>query len=270
MGQLDTERIGLTNIDLADGLAAALDWWREAGVDCAFIDVPQDWLEAASASASASASAAQTSGAAKPPSSVAANTAAARYLAASEPETPALAADRALWPQTLQDFAPWWLNEPTLAPRGLPRLPPNGPAGAALMVLVPMPAEDDADTLLSGRTGRLLDAMLAAIGVDPAQVYRASALPARIALPDWAGMAGAGLGAVLAHHVALAAPQRLLVFGRSAISALMGHDSAHNALHLRAFNHESVSVPASFEYDLETLLAKPIWKSGVWQRWLAG
>jgi len=25
-------------------LAAALDWWREAGVDCAFLDEPQGWL----------------------------------------------------------------------------------------------------------------------------------------------------------------------------------------------------------------------------------
>lgn len=260
MGQLDTDRVALAKVDLAGGLSAALDWWRDAGVDCAFTNAPQDWLEAAAAPAT------QTSAASKS----FADASASRRLAPAEPEAPAIAADRALWPETLQDFAPWWLNEPTLAPRGLPRLLPSGPAGAALMVLVPMPAEDDVDTLLSGKIGRLLDAMLAAFGVDPAQVYRASALPARIALPDWAGLASAGLGAVLARHVALAAPQRLLAFGRSDISTLMGHDSAHNALHLRAFNHESGIVTASFEYDLETLLAKPSWKSGVWQRWLDG
>jgi DNA polymerase len=140
--------------------------------------------------------------------------------------------------------------------------------GAALMVLVPMPAADDGEALLSGASGRLLDGMIAASGIDPGQVYRASALPARIALPDWAMLAAGGLGGVLAHHVALAAPQRLLVFGKTDISALMEHDSAHNALHLRAFNHESGNVPVGFEYDLETLLAKPAWKAGVWQRWL--
>jgi len=92
-----------------------------------------------------------------------------------------------------------------------PRWPRAGSLGfchpartsAALMVLVPMPAEDDGDILLSGKTGKLLNAMLAAFGIDSAQIYRASALPARIALPDWAAMASAGLGAVLAHHVAL-------------------------------------------------------------------
>lgn len=264
MGQVDTHSNDLAKIDLARGLAAALDWWRDAGVDCAFTDAPQDWLEAAAAPT------VQASALAKALNPAAANAPTSRPFAAAGSETAAIAANRALWPKTLEDFAAWWLDEPTLAPRGLPRLPPVGPAGAALMVLVPMPADDDLDALLSGKTGRLLDAMLAAFGVDPAQVYRASALPARIALPDWAGLAGAGLGAVLARHVTLAAPQRLLVFGRSDISALMGHDPAHNALHLRAFNHESGTVPIGFEYDLETLLAKPSWKSGVWQRWLDG
>jgi DNA polymerase len=237
-------------------LTAALDWWREAGVDCDYTDAPQDWLAAAReepkrAAAAVLPPAPQPGRAAAPP-----------------PEAAPIAQERGNWPATFGAFSQWWLSEPTLAPRGANRVPPSGPAGPALMVIVPMPAEDDGEVLLSGKTGRLLDAMIAAFGIDPAQVYRASALPSRIALPDWAGLAGAGLGAVLAHHIALVAPQRLLVFGRGDISTLMGHDSAHTALHLRAFNHESGSVPASFEYDLETLLTKPSWKAGVWQRWL--
>lgn len=263
IGQRDTSGTDLAKTGLAGGLAAALEWWREAGVDCAFTDAPQNWLEAAAAPVK------QQQGAATPPP-VPGSGRSAQPLAPAAPETALIAPDSAMWPKTLPDFVPWWLSEPTLAPRGLPRVPPRGPAAAALMVLVPMPAQDDIDTLLSGRTGRLLDAMLAAFGFDPAHVYRASALPARIALPDWAGLAGAGLGAVLARHVALAAPQRLLVFGRSDISALMGHDSAHTAPHLRGFNHDSGSVTARYEYDLETLLTKPGWKAGVWQRWLDG
>ncbi|WP_298194970.1 hypothetical protein [Novosphingobium sp.] len=183
---------------------------------------------------------------------------------------PAIAEDRSAWPEKLDDFSPWWLSEPSLAPRGAKRLLPHGPQSAPLMVLVPMPGEDDGEVLLSGRTGKLLDAMLCAMGLDPATVYRASALPARIALPDWAGLGTAGLGAVLKRHVSLVRPQRMLVFGRSDISALLGHDLAHNAHHLRTLNHENGSVPAGFEYDLETLLTKPGWKAGVWQRWLDG
>jgi len=249
---------------LGQSLEAALAWWREAGVDYAFTDAPQDWLAAAAPASAPKA--------AQPPRQPLGQPIAPQPTRAAPPvpEAAPIAADRASWPATLPDFAPWWLAEPTLAPRGLSRVPPAGPVGPALMVLVPMPAEDDEGVLLSGKTGRLLDAMLAAFGVDPARIYRASALPARIALPDWTALAGAGLGAVLARHVTLVSPERLLVFGRSDILALMGHDSAHSALHLRGFNHESGTVSAGFEYELETLLAKPGWKAGVWQRWLDG
>ena len=248
-------------MSLGQGLEAALGWWREAGLDLAFVDAPQDWLAAEAPAPPAKA--------AVPAALQPLETKAVRVAAQPAAAAP-IAADRTAWPQKLENFAAWWLTEPSLAPRGARRLAPTGRQGAALMVLVPMPAEDDGDALLSGKTGKLLDAMLSAFGLDPAQVYRASALPARIALPDWAALGAAGLAAVLARHVALAAPQRLLVFGRADISALMGHNSAHNALHLRAFNHENASVPAGFEYDLETLLAKPGWKAGVWQRWLSG
>lgn len=258
MGPLDTNDRSLGR-SLGGALEAALGWWAEAGVDMAFVDAPQDWLAAGSPALAAKA---------------------APALPPVEPKTPrvttqpasvaAIAEDRSTWPENFDEFAPWWLTEPSLAPRGAKRLPPHGPQAAPLMVLVPMPGEDDGEVLLSGRTGKLLDAMLGAMGLDPATVYRASALPARIALPDWAGLGAAGLGAVLKRHVALARPDRMLVFGRSDISALLGHDLAHNAHHLRALNHENGSVPAGFEYDLETLLAKPGWKAGVWQRWLDG
>lgn len=256
MGQLDT-----FDGDLGSGLEAALGWWREAGVDCAFVDAPQDWLAATEKPAAARPLASNTPVTANAPTP-------AGRTASLPPEAAPIAADRTSWPTSLDAFAPWWLAEPTLAPRGLIRVPPSGPANPALMVLVPMPAEDDGDILLSGKTGKLLDAMLAAFGIESAQVYRASALPARIALPDWAAMAHAGLGAVLSHHIALVSPQRVLVFGKTDISALLGHGSAHSAPNLRLFNHESGTVPARFEYDLETLVAKPGWKAGVWQRWL--
>lgn len=244
---------------LGEALEAALGWWAEAGVDMAFVDAPQDWLAGLAPARPAKAAPAL------PPVEKRAPRVSAQPAAA-----PPVAEDRSAWPGDFGSFAAWWLSEPTLAPKGARRLAPMGPQHAKLMVLVPMPAEDDGETLLSGRSGKLVDAMLAAMGLDPASVYRASALPARIAMPDWAGLGAAGLGDVLKRHIALAAPERILVFGRGDILALLGHDSAQNAHHLRALNHESGSVPAGFEYDLETLLAKPGWKSGLWQRWLDG
>lgn len=254
MGLLDTN-----DRSLGEALEAALGWWAEAGVDMAFVDAPQDWLAAEIPARAAKAAPALPPVEQRPP-----------RISTQPAAVSPVAEDRSAWPGNFEDFAAWWLSELTLAPKGARRFAPIGPRGAKLMVLVPMPAEDEGETLLSGRSGKLLDAMLGAMGMSSASVYRASALPARIALPDWAGLGAAGLGDVLKRHIALAAPERILVFGRGDILTLLGHDSAQNAHHLRALNHESGSVPAGFEYDLETLLAKPGWKSGVWQRWLDG
>ncbi|WP_371432084.1 uracil-DNA glycosylase family protein [Novosphingobium sp.] len=237
-------------------VAAAFDWWRDAGVDCAFVDDPQDWLAEAHARDQAEKGGARPAPARKAPETPAVA------------EIPRIGGPRDQWPATLAEFPSWWLSEPSLAPAGLPRVPPAGPVQADLMVLVAMPEEDDSEALLSGRSGRLLDAMLAAMGLSRSQVYIAAALPARIAAPDWARLAETGMGAILAHHVTLAAPRRMLVFGRSGISTLMGNDSPNNAANLDSFNHDRGRVPAASAHDLEAMLARPALKAGIWSRWL--
>lgn len=87
-------------------------------------------------------------------------------------------------------------------------------------------------------------------------------------MADWAGLAAAGMGEVIAHHVALAAPQRLLIFGRGGVSALVGHDPAQGAPPAPIFNHEGGSVPLAIAPELETLLERPVRKAGLWARWL--
>jgi uracil-DNA glycosylase len=231
---------------IAATLAAALDWWREAGVDGDFTDLPQDWLADASPAA------------------------AAAQAPLPEPPKPAprMGGDAASWPIDLAEFAAWWQTEPSLAAPGLQRISPSGPREAALMVLVAMPDEGDRETLLSGKAGQLLAAMLTAMGLERDQVYLASALPVRTTLPDWEALASAGLGAVLAHHVGLVSPQRLLVFGRGGISTLLGNGSAQTAATLGNFNHDGGSVQLMVAVDLEALLASPGLKSGLWNRWL--
>lgn len=136
------------------------------------------------------------------------------------------------------------------------------------MVLVPMPEPGDTATLLGGREGRLLDALLAATGLSRDHIYLASALPAAMPMPDWQGLAASGLGAVVMHHVALAAPQRLLVLGKTDISSLITHDPANNAAILPEINQQKVSLPAKLEFALATLLAQPLLKRRIWQNWL--
>jgi len=231
---------------IATTLAAAIEWWREAGVDGDFTELPQDWLAEALPTPAAAALAQPIE--AKP--------------------APKIGGPMASWPDNLVQFAAWWQEEPTLAQAGLHRVPPYGPRKAPLMVLVAMPEEADRETLLSGKAGHFLSAMLAAKGLSRDQIYLASVLPARTKLPDWEALASAGLGAVLAHHIALAAPQRVLVFGRGGISTLLGNGWAQTAASLGNFNHESVTVPLMVAVDLEALLASPGLKSGFWNRWL--
>ncbi len=241
-----------TSTDWNAALTAALDWWRDAGVDGTFVDDPQDWLARSAADPLQQPQR-------KPKAAVAV-----------EHELPTELAiwDRSRWPQTFDAFGDWWLSEPALAPAGIRRLLPIGPAKARLMVLVPMPAPDDGDGLLSGRSGRLLDAMLSAMGLDRAQTYLASAIPAHVPMPDWDALRAAGLGDILLHHIALAAPAKLLILGGSTISALLGHAPPNLAHGLRAINQETSGIDAMPTWDLDAMLVRPALKAGFWSRWL--
>lgn len=240
--------------DPAAALAAVLDWWREAGVDHAFSDDPRTWLAEPAASEP------------EQPGRPAAQPAQARP-APPGPAVERLAGLDAL-PASLEQFQQWWLTEPSLDGGHIAgRVPPRGIEGAALMVLVDHPEAEDAQVLLAGPQGRLLQAMFTAMGIGPDSAYIAACLPRHMPLPDWAGLDAAGLGQVVRHHIALARPQRLLVFGRH-ISPLLGHDPTKTAEPLRQFNHESVSIPLLIAPGLANLAGRPRSKAGLWQAWL--
>lgn len=230
-------------------LAGALDWWRAAGVDLDFSDVAKPWL--------APPEPAQPAHALRPTQPEAPSP---------EPE-PQIGGDSSAWPADLARFAEWWLTEPSLdsgTVRG--RVPPRGPAGAELMVVVGQPEAGDTADLLSGPEGRLLAAMLAAMRLAPDAVYFASALPRAMPVPDWAGLERRGLGAVLRHHVKLVAPRRLLVFGEGVLP-LLGHDPAQSAQNSAAFYHEGQTIALLGARELGSL-ARPAWKARFWRDWL--
>ena len=232
-------------------LAAAQAWWREAGVDLAFADEATDWLAGARATKDAASPVAPPKVAPAPPTA-----------------PPRIGGARASWPTTLADFGAWWLTEPTVDPApAARRVLPSGPGHAALMVLVPTPEPEDRETLLAGPRGRLLEAILAAFGFARSEVYLASALPCPTPVADWPQLASTGMREVLAHHVALAAPRRLIVFGRD-VSPLLGHDPAQASTNSLEFNHDGGTVPLAFAPALEALLERPALKRGLWRRWL--
>lgn len=236
--------------DLAAEIAAAIDWWRDAGVDCDFGDEPARWLKSAETRAAT----------------------AEHRAAASAPPPPAAdpAMDREAWPRDLGAFTAWWLSDPALDEgRVSGRVPPRGAPGADVMIIVPDPERGDEGEgrLLSGAQGRLLDALLAAMAVAPETAYVASVLPRHMPMADWAALAAKGFGALLGHHIGLVAPRRLVALG-SGILPLLGNDPTHSPAVLRNFNHDGVTIPLLAGKSLSALLERPRWKAGLWQGWL--
>jgi DNA polymerase len=135
------------------------------------------------------------------------------------------------------------------------------------MVVVADPEDGAGELLGSSPQGKLFAGIIDALGLDDSQVYVASALPRPTPLPDWQQLAADGLGAVVAHHAALVAPKRLLVFG-SGVSSLLGHDPANKHESSPIFHHDRGSLPLLAAMDLAALLARPRAKAGLWQRLL--
>lgn len=222
-------------------------WWREAGVDQIFADAPVDWLAEPEDEASEELPVAPAAPAPAP--------------------VELLAGGPANWPATLEAFDEWWLAEEALALGPHRRVPARGPANAPLMILTPQPGAGDGETLLSGSEGTLLTNMLAAFGLAPEHVRVASLLPSHLPHPDWPALDRLGWGALARHHIALAAPRRLLVLGQVALP-LLGHDPAQGAAAFREVALESGTVPALAARGLDTLLLRPRLRANLWQRWL--
>ncbi|MFC3096351.1 hypothetical protein [Alteraurantiacibacter palmitatis] len=236
--------------DLAEQFAAAIAWWRQAGVDCDFTDSPVRWLQEVDPDDTAT-------------HAEVLKTAPRRAEQPAPPPLPRMGGERANWPTSFAEFAPWWLAEPSLGPPAR-RIAPRGVASAALMVLVPMPEAEDHDNLLSGRHGTLIANMQRAMGIAPDAICVAAALPAHLPHPGWDSLRTGGLGDVLLHLLALAAPQRLLVLGMD-ILPLLGLEKRRGVQQL-PLNDRALPLLASHAPD--NLLAKGIARAQLWQRWL--
>lgn len=238
-------------------IAGALDWWRDAGVEHSFADDPVHWLEADESLPDQPQKPAGDLNVAPPEASN------------KNPEPAPIAVfDAASLPADHTAFTDWWLTEAALAdgPASI-RVAPRGKPGADLMVIVPEPEAQDSEVLLSGPQGRLLNAMLSAFEIAPDKAYIASALPRHMPAADWEGLAARGLGTVMAHHVALVRPARLIVFG-TGILPLIGHGPPQGPAELRNLDHGDTKVPMLACRSLAALIEQPRWKARIWQAWL--
>lgn len=235
------------NFDRHGVAASALDWWQQAGVDVAIDEEPRNWLA---------------------PAPVVALASRASVPEASAPPPPV----RAPMPGTLGDFTAWRLG-PDAPDAGWPgdRLFAQGPADAALMIVLEMPERDDgaAGRLLSGATGVLFDRMLKAIGRDRQSVQLVPMCVVRPTTGRVPPDMERDLAAALRHYVTLSAPQRVLIFGNAASRALIGSDVAQARGALRAVNQSgrelALPVQAVASFHPRFLLERPAAKPEAWK-----
>jgi DNA polymerase len=92
------------------------------------------------------------------------------------------------------------------------------------MILADMPSGEDcsAGTLISGEAGRLFDRMLAAIGRDRNSVYLAALSCIRSPSGQLNSEAMKSCAALARHHIGLAAPKSVLLFGDACAKAMLG------------------------------------------------
>lgn len=218
---------------MGDALAlSALDWWSEAGVDTLVDDSPRDWLKAAAPA-----------------------------------ETPAIVAAPAPGlPADLAAFRLWLRSDPAVPGPAAARLDAAGDPAAGTMVIVDMPEDGDraAGTLLSGETGALFDKMLAAMSLDRGTIYLAPLAHARPASGRIAPADGETLARLMRHHIALAAPRRLLLLGDAPAAALAGLALAEARGQTRSIAHGGGAVPAIVSFHPRFLLRNPKYKSAAW------
>lgn len=241
---------------LAAEFDAALHWWRLAGVDCDFAEDATDWLAEPNV----------------PQPQVPQDNQVARkadeHVEAKSQNSERIDLLGKNPPADLEAFQRFWLEAPGLdaiGPRG--RVAPRGPANADLMVLVIDPEERDSERLLGGPQGALLSNMLAAMGMGEDEVYIASALPRHTPMADTASLAAGGMDAVVLHHIALAAPRRVVAFGAN-IPPFLGHALAKDLSSLREINQKPESIPLLVNEGLDSLMAMPRLKVRFWRRWM--
>ncbi|MEP3051610.1 MAG: hypothetical protein ABJP48_01345 [Erythrobacter sp.] len=247
----------------SDDAAAILAWWRGAGVDMQFSDDATDWLKTEQEPDSGSGKSEESAGVQSRRSTAKTKP---NDPEDSEQVRPNLIGDNP--PGDLAAFHRWWMSEPGLdaiGPNG--RISPKGPENAKLMVLVAEPEEQDSAELLSGPQGRLLTNILGRLGLDPLDVYFASALTRSTPMADMAALANSGLREVTDLHLKLARPQKIIAFGPN-ILPFLGHEATQAPFSLREINQNGSSVPLLVSEGLESLMTRPKLKSRFWRRWI--
>ncbi|WP_448657834.1 uracil-DNA glycosylase [Sphingomonas sp. CJ99] len=221
-----------------DAAASALEWWEDAGVDQLVDELPGGWLAVPEALA----------------------------LAAVPAPAPPPADDSPL-PLSSDAFLAWRIGR--YAPDGDwpgAAVPPSGPIAAPWLILSDHPEPDDISGPFTGeRTARLMDAILAAMGLTRAEVHLATVavrtpITGQIAPP----MLDA-LGRVARHHLQISGASRVLLLGQTTSRAIFGTSEAADRGRLRALNHDGRTVAAVATHAPRFMIQRPRAKADAWR-----
>ena len=227
------------HLDWRNAAASTLDWWAEAGVDTLVDELPRDWLVPEERPAPAP-----------------------LQRAAPVAEPPG-------YPTAYAEFIAYRVGDLVPDARWAPvRVGASGdPATATLMVLTDVPEEADgaAGHLLAGPEGRLLDRMLAAIGVSREQTVLASVCVARPLAGRVPRASATELEALARHLVGIVQPKRLLLLGQTASRAVLGPNGGTNGDCSQALNDGNLACKAVATYHPRVLLERPMCKAEAWR-----
>lgn len=225
----ETEEIGFAEA------RSALAWWLEAGVDVAVQEEARDWLKPA------------------PP----------RAPPAAEPAPVANVAE--VGHETLAELQQWLASSAQLplASATAKRILPHGPENAAIMLLSDAPALEDAAAgqPIGGDAWVLARRMLAAIGIEADQAYSASLSCVHAPGSRMSERERAACADVARHHIRVAKPQRLLLFGDGPCVALLGK----RLVEARGHVHKVEGVRTVATFHPRYLINHPLAKSQAWR-----
>jgi uracil-DNA glycosylase family 4 len=213
---------------------SALSWWEEAGVDTLVGEQPRDWLTPSKPAA------APTTNAAPPP------------------------IQAEVFPDDLHAFQAWLAGTDSIpfASPAMRRTAPAGDPASGLMAITDMPTA--AGALFDDAADALVERMLAAIGRSRDTIYLAPFSPIR---PPAGRIDKSGvelLTRVMRHHIGLAAPRALLIFGDSCSRALLGVTMTQARGRWHEVETPAGPVKAVVTIRPQELLSQPKLKTHAW------
>ena len=217
--------------------ASTLAWWLEMGVDIAVQDQPRDWL------------------APTPPKAI--------PTAPSDPTAEPNVAQPSH--QTLAELQDWLAlsTQLPLASATARRILPHGPEHAPIMLLSDAPTLEDlaAGQPIGGESWALTVRMLAAIGIKADDAYVASLTCFHTPGQRLRDGELAECAELARRHIALAKPERLILFGDTPARALLGKPLTSARSHL----HKIEGVPAVVTFHPRHLLKRTADKALAWR-----